>query len=159
MSSIKCFDLSPQVHTVQALSDSNFFPLTEKASYILLPISQWKPWAEQEPFAPNWFASSGFGPEMSGLWNFSVRVQSWSDKIESDPVLFRQCKIIYFPFLLELFCREQNTISWRQNSSSSVFASWSRIDTAFWHFQNLTRKCQFGIRRKSTVGVILPLKE
>jgi len=33
MSSIKCFDLSPQVHTVQALSGSNFFRLTEKASY------------------------------------------------------------------------------------------------------------------------------
>jgi len=50
--------------------------------------------------------------EMSGLWNFSVRVQSWTDKIESDPVLLhqifenhqsdpvliRQCKIIYFYF-------------------------------------------------------------
>ena len=60
MSSIKCFDLSPQVHTAQALSGSNFFPLTlaEKASYILLPVSQWKPRAEQEPFAPNWFALS-----------------------------------------------------------------------------------------------------
>jgi len=29
-------------------------------------------------------------PEMSGLWNFSVRVKSWSDKIESDPVLIRK---------------------------------------------------------------------
>jgi len=36
--------------------------------------------------------------DMSGLWNFSVRVQSWSDKIESDPVLIRQCKIIHFSF-------------------------------------------------------------
>ena len=27
---------------------------------------------------------------MSGLWNFSVRVQSWSDKIESDPVLIHK---------------------------------------------------------------------
>ena len=50
--------------------------------------------------------------ELSGLWNFSVRVQSWSYKIESDPVLIhkmfenrqsdpvliRQCKIIYFYF-------------------------------------------------------------
>ena len=34
MSSIKCFDFSSQVHTVQALSGSNFFPLTEKASDI-----------------------------------------------------------------------------------------------------------------------------
>jgi len=50
--------------------------------------------------------------EMSGLWNFSVWVQSWSDKIESDPVLIRkilenhqsdpvlirQCKTINFSF-------------------------------------------------------------
>jgi len=48
-------------------------------------------------------------PEMSGLWNFSVRVQSSSAKIESDPVLFRKifenqsdlvlirpCKTMYF---------------------------------------------------------------
>jgi len=49
---------------------------------------------------------------MSGLWNFSVRVQSWSDKIESHPVLIRkifenyqsdavlirQCKIMHFYF-------------------------------------------------------------
>jgi len=30
--------------------------------------------------------------EMRGLWNFSVRVQSWSAKIESDPVMI--CKIL-----------------------------------------------------------------
>ena len=50
--------------------------------------------------------------EMSGLWNVSLRVQSWSDKIESDPVLIgkifnnqqsdpvliRQCKFIHFSF-------------------------------------------------------------
>jgi len=50
--------------------------------------------------------------EMSGLWNFSVRVQSWSNEIESDPglirkifenhrsdpVLFRQRKIVQFSF-------------------------------------------------------------
>jgi len=59
MSPIKCFELSPQVHKVQALSGSNFFPLTEKASHILLLVSQWKPRAEQEPFAANWFVSSG----------------------------------------------------------------------------------------------------
>jgi len=28
------------------------------ASYILLPVSQWKPRAEQKPFEPNWSASS-----------------------------------------------------------------------------------------------------
>jgi len=51
--------------------------------------------------------------EMSGLLNFSVRVQSWSDKIESDPVLIRKifenhlsypvlirpCKIMCFYFV------------------------------------------------------------
>jgi len=51
--------------------------------------------------------------EMRGLWNFSVRVQSWSNKTESDPVLIctifenhqsdpvliRHCKIIYFDFV------------------------------------------------------------
>jgi len=46
-------------HGGHAFSGSNFFPLTEKASYILLLFSQWKPRAEQESFAPNWFASSG----------------------------------------------------------------------------------------------------
>jgi len=59
MSSIKCFDLSQQVHTVKALSASNFFRLTEKTSYTVLPVSQCKPRAEQEPFAPKWFMSSG----------------------------------------------------------------------------------------------------
>ena len=37
-------------------------------------------------------------PEMSGLWKFSLRFQPWSDKIESDPVLIRQCKIMYLYF-------------------------------------------------------------
>jgi len=70
LSSIKCFDLSPQVHTnkVHALPGSNFFPLTEKASHILLPVSQWKPRAEQEQFAPKWFASSG----LAHVWSTAV---------------------------------------------------------------------------------------
>ena len=53
---------------------------------------------------------------------------------QSNPVLIRQCKIMYF-----------------------YFASWSKIVTAFCHFQNLTRKCLLGIRGKSTAGVIWPL--
>jgi len=59
MSSIKYFDLSPRVHTVQAFSGSDLFSLTEKKSYTLLPVSQSKPRAEPEPLAPNWFVSSG----------------------------------------------------------------------------------------------------
>jgi len=36
-------------------------------------------------------------PLISGrLWNFSVRVQSWSEKIESDPVLIRPSKTMHF---------------------------------------------------------------
>jgi len=55
--------------------------------------------------------------EMSGQWNFSVRLQSWSDKIESepilirkisenhqlDPVLIRPCKKNEFLFCLMMF--------------------------------------------------------
>ena len=54
--------------------------------------------------------SSRFEVEISGLWNFSVRVQSWSAKVEtdpaligkifenhqSDPVLIRPYKTMYF---------------------------------------------------------------
>ena len=60
----------------------------------------------------DWIGLDQDWTEMSRLWNFSVRDQSWSDKIESDPVLIRrifenhqsdpvlicQCKIMYFYF-------------------------------------------------------------
>ena len=92
--------------------------------------------------------------QMSGLRNFSVRVQSWSTKIESDPdmirktfenhqsdpVLIRQCKIMYFASWGKIttgtilpYAKKR-----RQNSSSSYLASWGKIGTTFWHFQNLT---------------------
>jgi len=100
-----------------------------------------------------WFRPIVWVAQMSRLWNFSVRVQFWFDKIESDTVLIakilksispiRQCKIIYsiLPheamLLLELFCLLQNTIGWRQNSSSSAFALWGKIDTCcFLNFLN-----------------------
>ena len=98
-------------------------------------------------------------PEMIGLWNFSVRVQSWSDKIEFNPVLTAKFFKIISPIqswsarvkswifilphevkpVLELFCLEPNMIGWRQNSSSRAFASWCKIDTAFCNFQNLKK--------------------
>jgi len=107
--------------------------------------------------------------EMSGLWNFSVRVQSWSNKIESDPalirkvfenhqsdpVLIRPCKITRFYFaswgksILELFYLYPHMIGWGQNSSSSAFASWGKIDTVFWDFQNLTSQCLFCHQRQT----------
>jgi len=118
-------------------------------------------------------------PEVKGLWNFSVLVQSWSDKIESspDPQNFwkssispiqswsanvKSC-IFILPHeakeLLELFCNSPITICWRQNTSRSAFASWGKIVIAFRHFQNLTRKCLLGIRGKTTAGVISSLGE
>jgi len=84
-------------------------------------------------------------PEMSWLWNFSARVQSWSAKflkiisaIQSWSTNVKSC-IYILPLeakeLLELFCLLPITIGWKQNTSSSAFASWSKIDTAFQHFQ------------------------
>jgi len=40
MSSIKCFDLSSQVYTVQALSGSNFFHLMESHTFSCLFLNQ-----------------------------------------------------------------------------------------------------------------------
>ena len=77
---------------------------------------------------------------MSGLWNFSVRVQSWSDKIESDPVLIRKFLKIISPIqywsvnvkscifilpheakeLMKLFCLLTNMIGWRQSSPAML---------------------------------------
>jgi len=96
-------------------------------------------------------------------------IQSWSanflkiiSPIQSWPVNVKSC-IYILPHetkeLLELFCLWPNTIGWRQNSSSSVFASWDKIDIALWHFQNLTSQWLFGIRGKSTAWAILPLGE
>jgi len=74
----------------------------------------WLPRNNRKIYYNNFVASAEL-PEMSGLWNFSVRVQSWSDKIESDPVLIRKifenhqsdpvlinpCKFVYFILLRE----------------------------------------------------------
>jgi len=85
--------------------------------------------------------------------------QSWSTNVKSCFIFPRFILPHEANELLKLFCLKPNTISWRQNSSISAFASWGKIDTAFWHFQNLIRKCLFSIRGKSTSGVILPLWE
>jgi len=67
-----------------------------------------------------------FPPEMSRLWNFSVRVQSWSEKTESDPVLIhkifenhqsdpvlnRPCKIMNFYFA-----------SWGKSATEAILSS------------------------------------
>ena len=82
-------------------------------------------------------------------------IQSWSANVKSCIfILPHKAK-----YLLELFCLSLLTIGRRQNTSSSAFASWGKIDTAYRHFQNLTRKCLVGIRVKSTAGIILPFGE
>ena len=117
--------------------------------------------------------------EMSGLWNFSVRVQSWSDKIESDqvlirkifenhqsdPVLMRQCKIMYFYFA-----------SWGKISTRVIlpFANYDWLEAKYFQqclclmrqnrhtlsaFPKFNKKYLLGIRGKSTAEVILPLGE
>ena len=69
MSSIKCFDLLPQVHAQQGAGPFwlQFVSSDGEGAipYILLPVSQWKPRAEQEPFAQNWLASS----ELALVWS------------------------------------------------------------------------------------------
>ena len=39
---------------------------------------------------------------MSGLWSFSVRVQPWPEKIESDPVLIRKILENHQPDLVQI---------------------------------------------------------
>jgi len=96
-------------------------------------------------------------------------IQSWSEKflkfispIQSWSANGNSC-IFMLPHeakkLLELFCLQPNTIGWMQNSYSSAFAPWGKIDIAFWHFINLTRKCLLGIAGKRTAAIILPLGE
>ena len=48
-------------------SQKQFFLLREKASYMLFPVSQWKPRGEQEQFAPNWSAWSVFARGVRSL--------------------------------------------------------------------------------------------
>ena len=61
-------------------------------------------------------------------------IQSWSANVKSCIfILPHEAKE-----LLELFCLSPITIGWRQNTSSSAFDSWGKINTAFRHSQNLT---------------------
>jgi len=121
--------------------------------------ADWQRWADSE-FVE--FESSSVPIKLNPIQSWSAKclkiiipIQSWSANVKSCIfILPHQAKK-----LLELFCHQTNTTSWRQNSSSSAFFSWGKVDTAFWHFQNLTMKCLLGIRGKNTAGVILPLGE
>ena len=95
---------------------------------------------------------------LTKIESYPALIHKIFENYRSDPVLNRQCNIICFYFALwdKITTGAILPLAWRKNSSSSAFASWGKIDTAFWHFQNLTRKCLFGIGGKSTVAVILP---
>ena len=122
-------------------------PVIQLASLRIIHVFHWATWSSSPlgPPALRLVLSVATGvslAEMSELWNFSIRVQSWSDEIESDPFLIRKifenhqsnpvlicpCEKRYSYFaswgtLLELFCLYPNTIAWRQNSSSIAAAS------------------------------------
>jgi len=71
---------------------------------------------------------------------FLIRSSPNPQNFWKSSVLIHQYKIMHFYFAswgkrtLELFCLWPNTIGWRQNTSSSGFASWGKIVTTFWHF-------------------------
>ena len=139
-----------------------FSEITERKScsqrtFLLLfsPFYRYQRWADCEIFQ---YVSS---PDPIKL-NLICKI---FENHQSDPVLLCQWKNMYFYFA----SWGKNTTEtilplakydWlKQNTSSSAFASWGKIDTAFWHFQNLARKCLLGMRGKTTAGVILPLGE
>ena len=106
--------------------------------------------------------------QISGLWNFSVQdpilmrkiwirfkpeLQNfWKSSVRSSPDPPMPNHVFYFALwaktLLELFFLQPSTIGWMQNSSSSAFASWGKLNAAFWHFQYLTRQCLFCHQRQ-----------
>ena len=86
-------------------------------------------------------------------------IQSWSAKVKSCIfILPHEAKE------LELFCLYSNMIGWRQNSFSSVFASWGKIDTAFgitkfnkvsiWHQKEKRCWSYFAIGKIRLLGLI-----
>ena len=114
-------------------------------------------WADCEIFqsSPVWIKLNPIQSWSAKFLKIISPIQSWSASVKAYIfILPHEAKK-----LLELFCLQPNTIGWRQNSSSSAFAPWDKVDTAFWHFINLTRKCLLDIVGKSTAGIILPLGE
>jgi len=101
--------------------------------------------------------------EMSGLWNFSVRVQSWSAKVESDPALIRKFLKIISPIqswsanikpciLFRLM--KQNSLM-RQNRHNLM----RQNRHILCHFQKLIRQCSFCHQRQKHCWSYLPLDE
>ena len=71
-------------------------------------------------------------------------IQSWSTNVKSCIfILPHEAKA-----LLELFCHHPNTIGWRQNSSSSAFASWGKRATAFLPFPKFNKEVSTGHQRE-----------
>jgi len=133
-----------------------------KSNFLILSISSDQRWADWEIFqsesSPDPMKSNPIQSWSAKFLKIIIPIQFWSTNVKS-------C-IFILPHgvkeLLELFCLQPHMIGWRQNSSSSAFASWGKIDTTYSKidiFKILTRNCLLGIRGKSTAGVILPLGE
>jgi len=77
-------------------------------------------------------------------WNwiqFSPDPQNfWKSLVRSSPDLPMSNHVLLFCLMRQKnywsYFAFSQMFGWRQNSSSSAFASWGIIDPAFWHFQN-----------------------
>ena len=75
----------------------------------------------------------------------------WKSSVRSSPDLPMQNYVFLFCLMRQnhyLSYFAFSMIGWMQNSSRSASASWDKIDTAFWHFQNVTRQCLFCHQRQ-----------
>jgi len=108
--------------------------------------SSWQRWANckifQSESSPDPIKLNPIQPWSAKFLKIISPIQSWSAHVKSGIFILSHEE----KELLELFSLQPNTIGWRQNSSSSAFPHWGKIDTVFWHGQGLTSKCLFGIR-------------
>jgi len=105
------------------------------------------------PEQQRWAHSENFQSESSPDPIKLNAIQFWSAKFLKiiSPIQSCCAHVKYWIFILphkakaplKLFCIQPNMIGWRQKSCRSAFASWSKIDIAFRHFQSLTRQCLF----------------
>jgi len=105
-------DTSVNIRFVAKTSDIRNFSQNIRSAVETSDIETWQHWSRTVRPDTILEVAISYWSEMSGRRNFSVRVQSCSDKIESDPflirkifenhqsdaVLIRQCKILYFYF-------------------------------------------------------------
>jgi len=121
--------------------------------------ADWQRWADSE-FVE--FESSSVPIKLNPIQSWSAKclkiiipIQSWSANVKSCIfILPHQAKE-----LLELFCHQTNTTSWRQNSSSSAFFLMRQSRHSLLAFPKFNNEVSTWYQRENTAGVILPLGE